>query len=455
MRDALASLARQPHAVFLVLAMLFGAFFALATPPFRAWDERDHFYQIYRYAQGVWVGQATQPLQLYDTVQEWRIKIKSRHKPYTQDEIERWMRTPLAVEPDVGVELTRSLMYAPTAYLPALPMTWLARACGLSPLSHLWMMRLSLMAGAVWLIYLSIRITPLCRWPMMLVALMPGSVFIRSSVSADPMTIGYVFMYFALLFRTWHDAAPPSGRRLALLAVFGVLVALSKNAYVVVAGLLLLIPCRSYPSVRRYAAVWSLVGLIPTVICMVWVMAVQPVLDATELWWPEGVDKYGQVDYLLAHPLSLFPTLLATVQQHGSLLADQLVSTSGIRDFWPPMLSVLALLALLLPFSAADEAASVSFRLRLVAAGVFMAATLIIVLMDYISWTPPGKSLVDGLQGRYFTPVLPALCVLFSLPYRSQRALFLSVGCALALWLWLLMRNIRLMVAYDYGVSLW
>ena len=38
---------------------------------------------------------------------------------------------------------------------------------------------------------------------------------------------------------------------------------------------------------------------------------------------------------------------------------------------------------------------------------------MLLSLSQYVTWTPLGAGLVDGLQGRYFLPVAPVAAILF------------------------------------------
>lgn len=45
---------------------------------------------------------------------------------------------------------------------------------------------------------------------------------------------------------------------------------------------------------------------------------------------------------------------------------------------------------------------------------IFVAFTVFMHIMFYINWTLPSSSRIEGVQGRYFIPMLPLLFLVFA-----------------------------------------
>ena len=92
----------------------------------------------------------------------------------------------------------------------------------------------------------------------------------------------------------------------------------------------------------------------------------------------------------------------------------------GMLDVHLPRLVIwLELIALIVAAMGAEGRVGGWAR---VIAGVAAAATAGgIALSTYIGWNRPCAAVIDGLQGRYFLPILPLLMVVLALPLIRRR----------------------------------
>jgi len=129
-----------------------------------------------------------------------------------------------------------------------------------------------------------------------------------------------------------------------------------------------------------------------------------------------GANASGQVRHILAQPWSVFDLAVNTVKYQYDLYLESFVGKLGWLDVRLPWLYLalawgVILLGILtsvtvgaLTRRAGAVTGIVSFALLASAAALFAAL--------YISWTPVGNFIVDGVQGRYFIPLaffVPAL----------------------------------------------
>ena len=77
----------------------------------------------------------------------------------------------------------------------------------------------------------AVRLMPIQKWTMAMVALMPMSVYLAASLSADAMTIGLSLLVVALTLNLALGSERPDRRSLLALGFLLVLLALSKQAY--------------------------------------------------------------------------------------------------------------------------------------------------------------------------------------------------------------------------------
>ncbi len=128
-----------------------------------------------------------------------------------------------------------------------------------------------------------------------------------------------------------------------------------------------------------------------------------------------GADAAGQIRHLLAEPSSILAVAVNTMKYQYDLYLESFVGKLGWLDLrlpesyhrlaWIDLVVALAISAAVFGWRGRGLAAATTLVALLASVGALFAAL-------YISWTPVGNVIVDGVQGRYFIPLaffLPAL----------------------------------------------
>ncbi len=171
---------------------------------------------------------------------------------------------------------------------------------------------------------------------------------------------------------------------------------------------------------------WILRSLSPAARVMSTALPIASVLgwtaltDRITLYRPLADQVAAQTHALLLHP-HLVPVLVWTTLQNQWLrhfdLFQTFVGVLGWLDTPLPMpyyaaTAVMLLLAVLASLS--DHPPLDGAARRLAAALLLLGAIGAVFLLEYLSWSPVGGRVVDGVQGRYFLPIMPFLA--FVLP---------------------------------------
>ena len=123
----------------------------------------------------------------------------------------------------------------------------------------------------------------------------------------------------------------------------------------------------------------------------------------------------AQTHALLLHPRLLATLVWTTVQgqwlRHGDIFQG-FVGVLGWLDTPLPasyylLTAVMLMLALMV--STRDHQPLETNLRRLAAAALFLGAVCAVFLLEYLSWSPVGGRVVEGVQGRYFLPIVPFL----------------------------------------------
>ncbi len=338
--------------------------------------------------------------------------------------------------------------YAPIVYLPQLIGIWLGRLMGLPALYLLYLARLCGFALWVVLAWLALRVMPWGKWFLLTITLLPMTLFEAVGVSADAVTMGLSFLFVATVFRLL-----PKDQILkkdwALLAGFSMLLPLCKNLYILLLGLLVLIPFHSserfgilakrtfvrsigknpgagkkrravlsknrLPAGRPLNA--SLLNRDFSTACLsviaCWISALAVFFSWTALCGNqpssnpiEGANATLQIVWMLEHPFDTVIVIVRSMLTQFTLRFQEMIGVLGWLDTWLPAY-IYPGFAVILGLALWMDGPRYHWPIRLWTGLMFLGTGLAVFLSLYVVWTPVGDPVVLGVQGRYFIPLLP------------------------------------------------
>lgn len=323
-------------------------------------------------------------------------------------------------------------------YLPQAAACRLGRAVGARPLWIFHGARLANFVAATALLGWAISRSPRGRWFLAGLALSPMAAALRASLSADALAFAIAAAFLATVAALAETEGPLAGRLdLLPLLLTGVALGLSKPVYAPLLATLLLIPGDRLPGRRRSWLALPL-GLALAGLAASLTIAVR---IGGRMRFDVPVDSPAQLAFALHRPLATLGTLANDLLVHAPRYAAQALGHKlGWLDTPLPRVAVVTLglgLALLAALEIGGRPREPGSRARLVVS--LVAATggaLAIELAQWIETTPLAAPGVEGVQGRYFLPLLP-LAILIARPEpnggarRSQLRAAFVVGIAL------------------------
>jgi uncharacterized membrane protein len=91
-----------------------------------------------------------------------------------------------------------SQVYSPIPYLPYAAAALVAKACDLSFLGTLYLLRLTRLIVASGMIAYAIAVTPFLKWTFVCVAMLPTAIYQRAVISIDGIVLGATLLVIAL-----------------------------------------------------------------------------------------------------------------------------------------------------------------------------------------------------------------------------------------------------------------
>ncbi|MFL6195999.1 MAG: DUF2142 domain-containing protein [Thermoanaerobaculia bacterium] len=422
----------RPDRFVAVAGLVFGAILLFLTPPFQVPDEPAHFFRAYLVSEGgfqllpVSHSQGAElPASLLAVVETAMGGIHG--DPLPAGTVRKAWRIPLAPDRREPVFFPNTLQYTFLPYLPqALAMTP-GRLLGAPPLALLYLARLANLLFGVLAIAFAVGRLPAYRWLAALLALLPMTLFLLASASADVTSIAAGFVLAGTGARLiWGPEGTARRSDLVLFTLSTAVLCASKAVYLPLALLVILIPAP-----RRRAAFLALHMAVCT-LAAAWFLLRARQVEGARIG--AGVDMGRQIHDALAQPPRFLGLVLRDYAEHAPRYGAQWMGNLGWLDTPLPIPLLAAFLAALVALLLLDTGGEirVSRWQRAVLAAAALGCLTLVSAAEYAIWTAYGADFIEGVQGRYFIPLVPSAAWMFHGRRWTGRVSYERLGAALA-----------------------
>lgn len=295
-------------------------------------------------------------------------------------------------------------------------------------------------------VFLAVRRAPCHKTVLGVTALLPMALQQAASFSYDAFTNGAALLFLAELFYAMYGRGRLTRRDLARLILAGMLLAPAKAAYVTMLPLPILAPAERFGAAKeKRRSVAALLLTSAALLACVYLpgLLTRTPADPDALNWESG-HNYTMA-FVLAHPgetakifalsfLNRLPSWACTC------VGEILGGTSLFLPLWIPA----ALLGIAW-LSARDPEVSLDGRTRAAFLLTAIGTALLYLITMFFTWTSDDRTIIQGVQGRYFLPVFPLAMIALRFPLGRKkidlRRFFPPVMAgANALCLWMLLQ---------------
>lgn len=429
--------------IFLCIGLVFGITFIFLVPPLQAPDEWMHFRRAYYTSEGkMHADKYFAPALGISAVggmlpESYLIAVNCLFYsvPYNRNAENRLLRLDEGSEPDdpaasgrrFGRQVPLSLLKQPvktaeeTTLLPfpytslQLPHLYFPQAAGIAVARWLgqpvvvrfYLGRLFNLL--VWLIlaWLAIRISPGFNRTLMLIALTPTSLFQASSLSADALTNGIALLLTATILKAAYDEKT-GNKNVVAAFILSVLISVSKSYFGLLLLFLLIVISRDKKR-RHYWKIFAVLVAITAAVMLLWANWMK---DYS--LFNNGVSPRKQLALMIDHPVAYLGILYKTVALLGRYYFESFSGRLGhFSVMLPGWLSLFHVVVLgVVAVTDVPGKIMIGARGKMVILLSLVVSILWLFSSQYLSWTPVGARMIDGVQGRYFIPLAPMIFLL-------------------------------------------
>lgn len=428
--------ARKIAKVFAIVATICGILLTFIIPPLCAPDENVHFVNIYNMSKGnffadEYEGRYVRWLPAYYNVyvNTYPISLNGvdnpNHYGYREYFRDTWKGLSEVDETQVPFETAISS----TGYLVSASSMAIGTTIGHFvghdetdyPYNQILFGRIGNIIFYILVTFFAIKRAPHFNKTMMLIALMPMSLFLGASLSYDAIIIPISLYFMAIVM----DLCTEPEKKISIqdiIKVFicaGLIAGIKFGAYLPLLLFLLAIPRKKYGgTIRMIACVLGVIaavgiGYLPTYIQNIR-SARLPAVEGS------NINPTLQKEWLLSN-ISAIPELLRNTKElKWTVYWTGFWGHIGWLDTLFPF-PVIMLGYLVLIMVGISESFTYNIWARKRWKNAFAVVALVVGVLGvmygmYTSFTPVGYSNIEGVQGRYFIPLVPALLLSLSNP---------------------------------------
>jgi len=422
----------DPSRFFVFAAIILGGFFYYLRLPMQSPDEFNHFLRAYQVSEGKFLPEKRDNrlggempvcfqefMNLYlpcTFVPGYKITGKEIAESYLlrfSDKERRFMDFP------------NTSYYSPVSYLPQALSLFVLRQfdCSVGFLYNV--SRLFVFLVWVMFMFFVIRLLPVHKWLFTLLLLLPMSLYMAVSFSADTVTNILTLLLIASILRLAFGKKEITKKDMLLILLIGVLLAFTKIIYINLLILLLLIPSANFGSKKYKYLVVSGIFLVSFLLAVFWSGVIMRYYITYQDYNPgirvfvtvhKDADYYAQKEYLLNHPLHFFKVVYNSIIVHKQFYLLSYVGHFGTYMDTPMPLWFLYVSLAVIILTAFTERVNLvlSFRVKVVLFLTALCTYSFLVLSQHLTWNKIGNDNIEALQGRYLVPILPLVFMLFN-----------------------------------------
>lgn len=400
--------------VYITTAMLIGTLYMILLQPGTIPDESRHIDTAYTYSNVIMLkGFKTDNggiLKRKDDVTNWYLVTKPSMDTFK----ELFAHMKLIAENTELVEVSNnSIKTAPYLYLPSSLGITLARILRLGTVPLFYLGRLFNFMFFIFMTYIAIKKIPFGKIILFVVSLYPITMQQAVSFSYDAVTNGLAFCFIGYCLNVAYCEKMPTKKDLVMLCLVGAFLAPAKNIYVGICLLLLLIPKEKFQS-RKNKAIYLAVFAISAVALFLASNLLNIInILAVQVSGIEDIPPYS-FDYILKNPLGTLKLIVNTICVKGDFYIAGAIGLLGWFNITLPWVIILGYIILFI-FSCwrmKDERQYISTSSKLLITFVIISVFILALLSMMLIWTPNTYPYIEGVQGRYFIPIIPLVGLL-------------------------------------------
>lgn len=398
---------------FLIISLITGILYMMVIPIGLVPDEKNHFLRAYEISEGHiisdknkdGIGGRVLPIETSNAITdttEYTYNDLIEHAKVKKSDVQEF------------ITFGNTSLYSFICYIPQTIGILTAKILNLSIIESSYLGRIFNFAVWISLMYFSIKYIPCYKKLIAFISLLPITLQEAISLSPDALTIAVAIALVSfVLYMIKTKKGKMTKIELAIMSVLAIIMSLCKIVYLPLCLLLYLIPYERFQSKKDKYIKLGLLSFSVIAINIIWLIIASQYL----VEFRPGVNSAEQVMGILSNPFKYIQIIANTIIQKSdfyifSMLGKNLECFNIDLPYFYFLITFI-LLVYILQKEVQDYTLN-KISTKYGAIFVLVCTILLIFTSLYVQWTKVGDLIIDGVQGRYFIPILPLLPIALS-----------------------------------------
>lgn len=397
--------------IFLFLSLTVGLVFVFVNLPQARYDEHAHFWRAYEISNGYVASRVEH---------EFPKSIKKLfenedgsypNKNMTYNTIKAKLSEKLNKEDKQQMAVGATAGNSPISYIPQTIGVFLGRILNLQPIIILWIGRIFNLLAYSLIIYLAIKIMPNKKWKMiwLLIGIFPMSITLAASLSPDTIILSWTLLAISYVMKLKYEEKNISVKQIALLGFLFMIPAMCKIVYAPLILIFFTIPKEKFKDSKS--------RILSFIICILLIilpyMGIKHMLSSGNGEIAIRTNSLENILFVVSDPIRTIGTMVSSLYTETSTWLFEMIGGYNTAIIISIFIFVLMLFTAF-KSEPEEEKYKLNKKDKIIIALIIFIEIAEIVGGLYIAWTEAKQTIVDGVQGRYFLPVIPLIMMVLS-----------------------------------------
>lgn len=406
--------------IFIVFAFVFGVAYMITFPPFTSPDDYAHFVATYQLSEKMLGHELPNP---DDQIAQDVLLCDGHFTRYATAASYKYVWDGLHGDSDSSADKTNELyeFVGATGHYAAALGICLAKIMNLSYVYMIFLGRLFNLLLWIVIGYIVIKIIPIGKSTIFMISSLPMTMELVSSFSRDAYVLELSYLFIAYILYLMFSKKQIYIRNIAVLTMLLVLLLPCKYIYVLLGFLVFLLPLDKIANRKGFVA------MIVLTICLLtvrlggsFIVENNKTEDKQSSVTSEAVlgenPEIYTISDIVSNPIQTINILGNTLRdKSGFYLNTMLGGSLGSLEISVSETLIFGFYTLLLLTLIKEKGEQYQFNLTQKSVFMFVFVMVFFAALGgmLVEWTLVTEDVVGGIQGRYFLPVLPLLCLAF------------------------------------------
>lgn len=397
--------------LFAGLALVIGVALVFVNAPQVRYDEHAHFWRAYEIASGNIISRTTNELPNSVTDLFMREDNSYPNKEINYETIQEKIGAELNEDEKTPFAVGATGSLTPISYIPQVIGVLIGRVLQLSPMIILYLGRLTNLLAYIALVFMAIKIMPSEKWKLiiMMIALFPMSMNLAATVSPDTVILGTTLLAISYAMHLKFETKEITYKHIILLGILCMIPTVCKIVYFPLCLLVLLLPHEKFESKTKRILSWVIIFAIVFIPYLV----LNRIVSLGDYEIAIRTNMTEQILFTLSSIPRDFITLINTIYVEFSDYFFEMIGGWNTIQILSIVLFIMLLIAM---YKTEENEKKLTFTKtdKVICWVIFIIEVLGVVAAMYLGWTQAQQTVVEGVQGRYFLPIIPLICILLS-----------------------------------------